>query len=609
MNVWGGGSWDSAGRLSISGAFEPSTEYTIASRSSRTTSATPWRRWTSEGDDRADGRERVDAGGRADPRRAGLARVHGHDPQRRPRPLLAWLVQDDAEALNKARNQVEQHETRARGRDRDPVQPGGEAERVRQDLRSTCSRSLSPGKNYILSLVLDDPAFDAKPVKYPSWMSASRSPLTLVTPGDEQALAVHTHVTPEATLVHVARLATGEPVPGASVLAQRQGPRRPQHRRERLRGAAGRHRPGRRRPADGQGRRDDAAGAAQAGQPRRAAVPASAAESAPALGDRRALVITDRGIYRPGSKVFIKASVRRKLGEQIVPLAATPVRVRVLGPTDDELADLALVTDDMGSVAGEYEIPAEARVGRHRIEVAEASDDGEGPRRGVIQVAEFEPPRFTVDVDASLAASNTLRAKVLGKYLFGAAMDKAAVEWTLTARTPAPGRPVHRRRLPLLRRPLQLVGRGRGGGRGWSRAGEGELGPDGTLAVTQKLDLGDAVGPQEFTFEADVADSSYRHIAGRGSVVVHPTPRYVGVKIDPPVGRRRRRGARCSSASSTRRASRSRLPPSPPASSSSTGPTAASPASAAATTCSGSAPSRRSAAAPPPARARPSAAT
>jgi hypothetical protein len=33
--------------------------------------------------------------------------------------------------------------------------------------------------------------------------------------------------------------------------------------------------------------------------------------------------------------VFIKASVRRKLGEQIVPLAATPVRVRVLGPTDD----------------------------------------------------------------------------------------------------------------------------------------------------------------------------------------------------------------------------------------------------------------------------------
>jgi hypothetical protein len=68
---------------------------------------------------------------------------------------------------------------------------------------------LQPGKNYILSLVLDDPAFGAKPMQYPSWMSASRSPLTLVTPGDDQALAVHTHVTPDATLVHVARSGDG----------------------------------------------------------------------------------------------------------------------------------------------------------------------------------------------------------------------------------------------------------------------------------------------------------------------------------------------------------------------------------------------------------------
>jgi hypothetical protein len=116
----------------------------------------------------------------------------------------------------------------------------------------------------------------------------------------------------------------------------------------------------------------------------------------------------------------------------------------------------------------------------------------------VIQVAEFEPPRFTVDVDASLAANNTLRAKVLGKYLFGAAMDKAErrVDPEPRGRRAAPG-PVHRRRLSLRRRPLRWWDEDSEEERGWSRAGSGELGPDGTLAVTQKLDLGDAVGSAE----------------------------------------------------------------------------------------------------------------
>ena len=71
-------------------------------------------------------------------------------------------------------------------------------------------------------------------------------------------------------------------------------------------------------------------------------------------------------------------------------------------------------------------------------------------------------------------------------------------------------------------------------GDGWSRAGSGELAVDGTFKVTQKLDLGGVVGPQAFTIEADVADTSYRHIASRGTVVVHPAPRYAGLKIARP---------------------------------------------------------------------------
>src|SRR5690606_11181915 len=70
--------------------------------------------------------------------------------------------------------------------------------------------------------------------------------------------------------------------------------------------------------------------------------PQWSAESAPQLGDRRAMVITDRGIYRPGATVHIKASVRQRIGEEIAPLAGKPVVVKVIGPTEEELARFPL---------------------------------------------------------------------------------------------------------------------------------------------------------------------------------------------------------------------------------------------------------------------------
>ncbi len=540
MNVWVNDAWDGGGRINISGAFEPSTEYTIqlpdlTDKFGNTLPATSMIVRTASLPSSVSMPEGVLILDGAASRSFTITSRNVSAGK-----LRAWLVPDDADALKKARTRVQEHDLPG---DEPAVTLGFNPEPKRNEFVSTKVDLLgkfAPGKNYIVTVDLETSAFDARPVTYPSWMSASRSPMALVTPGDDKALAVHTHVTPEATLVHVARLATGEPVPGATF------------------SVGGKPVDGRTTDATGFAVIPVGLGQVDAGLllvedgktsltvPLRSSTrdarlfPDISASDAPLLGDRRAMVITDRGIYRPGSKVFIKASVRRKLGEQIAPLAATPVRVRVLGPTDDQLADLALVTDDMGSVAAEYDIPAEGRVGRHRIEVSEAADPEKVLDDSVIQVAEFEPPRFTVDVDASLAGT-TLRANILGKYLFGAAMDKAAVQWTLT-REPA--------KLPS--GPFTDAGfhfyddryswwddedeDGEGDGDDWSRAGEGVLGPDGTLAVTQKLDLGDAVGPQEFTFEADVADSSFRHIAGRGSVVVHPTPRYVGVKIDRPWG-------------------------------------------------------------------------
>src|SRR5690606_12887175 len=45
------------------------------------------------------------------------------------------------------------------------------------------------------------------------------------------------------------------------------------------------------------------------------------------------------------------------------------------------------------------------------------------------------------------------------------------------------------------------------------------------------IELDPQEGPQRFVLEAEVTDESHRAIAGRASVVLHPAPRYAGLRL------------------------------------------------------------------------------
>src|SRR5262249_45816630 len=139
----------------------------------------------------------------------------------------------------------------------------------------------------------------------------------------------------------------------------------------------------------------------------------------------------------------------------------------------------------------------------------------------MIQVAEFEAPRFAVDIDATssaverpantkLAPAAQLKATVRGRYLFGAPMDGADVRWTLKrSAAPFPAGPLTD---DLTFRRASFWYDEDKDDKAWTRSGEAKLGPDGTLGVERALEIDPALGPQEFTLEADVSDSSFRHI-------------------------------------------------------------------------------------------------
>jgi len=392
---------------------------------------------------------------------------------------------------------------------------------------------LQAGRSYVVSLGIVRVAFEAPLPSHPESSWAARPPMALLTANDETALAVHARVSGREAFVHVASFADGQPVQGAALFLDGEaladlrtdaqgtalldlGPE--PHRRGVLRVQ--------------QGNRFAQLGLTTRTQTQSDLVPELAGGELPPSPLLRAMVWSDRGVYRPGATIHLKASVRQPLGENLLPAPWLPVRISVLAPDGNEIGSRFALANDMGSATADFDVPATAPLGRYRAHVTSVLG-GELLAEAALQVAEFEPPRFKVDVSAR-ALGHTLHADVEGRYLFGAAMDDADVAWTLRREAaPFPSGPFVERGLHFRPAPEDASP--------WLQTGTAKLDDQGRLALEQALVVGAELGPQTFTLEAEVTDASHRAIAGREAVTVHPVDRYAGVRVLeswPPIGNR-----------------------------------------------------------------------
>ncbi|MCB9715500.1 MAG: hypothetical protein H6712_16645 [Myxococcales bacterium] len=439
-----------------------------------------------------------------------------------------WEVEPRAEAWAEARRRLGARERPSGTPDLSiPVRPRAkrdEAVNTKVDLLD----HLEPGKTYVAVLALDTTAFGAKPPAYPSWAMAARPPTALVTPHDANALAVHVHAGRDQTLVHVAGLGDGHPVAGARLLVD--GERVPGVKTDDDGMAvldrslhAGVHVV---EVESGAGRAVLAMGGDTLNEHELAPELAGGGE---VLDDLRALVMSDRGVYRPGATVELKGIVQFRQDGKLRPVSTMPVGLRIHAPTGKQVFTTDGITGDLGSVVTRFRVPADAEIGRYRIElVAPMRDDAVLASYGV-QVAEFEPPRFTVDVETSATAPDRLEASVLGRYLFGAAMEDAPVAWTLRREDAAmPAGPLPSKGF-LFRE--QLGWWDDETEDAWVRSGEGQLDAKGRFSLSPQVELASDRGPQRFVLEAEVSDESHRAISGRSAVVLHPASRYAGLKL------------------------------------------------------------------------------
>ncbi len=163
----------------------------------------------------------------------------------------------------------------------------------------------------------------------------------------------------------------------------------------------------------------------------------------------RATAFTERGAYRPGESVRVKAFAREV---QRIETSAYigPIELRLMSPERAApIASQLSETNALGSTSAEFELPDDAVFGRYRVLVVRPADEETLQSEQILgsaelRVASFREPSFRVDIEApsaDLVGDTEASFALDATYLFGAPLSGAEAEWSLVregaARYPA----------------------------------------------------------------------------------------------------------------------------------------------------------------------------
>lgn len=221
-----------------------------------------------------------------------------------------------------------------------------------------------------------------------------------------------------------------------------------------------------------------------------------------------AALFTERGVYRPGETVHVKAILS----------APGPVQLRITDSRGQAVLDKKLEADALGGTDVDLKLNDKAAVGGY---VMRLTRNGRETTRS-FQVQEYRVPTFEVKVSSGTEAwTNGKHAVALvdAKYFHGTPMAGRELKWTLYGE-PEAFQPANFPGFvftpPITERTAELA------------QGEGKL--DGSGQAKLEFGASASVGPVRHVIEASVTDVDRQVFTGRLSRVVHPSDFYVGVR-------------------------------------------------------------------------------
>jgi len=244
-------------------------------------------------------------------------------------------------------------------------------------------------------------------------------------------------------------------------------------------------------------------------------------------------VFTERGLYRPGEEVHLKAVVREKRsGKWEIP-EIKESWIFIHNSRDEEILKKKVNLSSYGSFSLSFTLAKDAPSGYYRIQVSPFEDEEERNKHpessfdGSFRVEDFRPANFETGVGTdkeSYVFKDSLKATIEGSYLFGAAMSGEKVSWKLRLN------------------PTHFSPPGYQGyffGPGWweeddksqlIESGEAKLDSSGRFYLEKSLAEVGFKGSANLRLEAVVTDPTRQSIASRTTVVVHRGEYYIGLK-------------------------------------------------------------------------------
>lgn len=221
---------------------------------------------------------------------------------------------------------------------------------------------------------------------------------------------------------------------------------------------------------------------------------------------------TDRPVYRPGHTVYFKGILRSELGAAYRLPERREVDVEITDPDGKSVYHKTVSVSAMGTLQGEFVVPATAALGYYSLDV----HAGEASVSGGFNVEEYKKPEYEVKVvpeKKRVLQGEPIQATLQARYYFGEPVAGAKVTYV-----------VHRSRFwfPLYAEEEEMGGEEE---ESYYYGGEqileesGQLDNEGRLTVSIPTAVDDHHWDMRYRIEARVTDQSNREITGASAVL------------------------------------------------------------------------------------------
>ncbi|HEV7403472.1 MAG TPA: MG2 domain-containing protein [Chthoniobacteraceae bacterium] len=238
----------------------------------------------------------------------------------------------------------------------------------------------------------------------------------------------------------------------------------------------------------------------------------------------RALLFSDRPLYKPGETAHVKGLVRAlgKAGLRFV--AGAKGTLTVSHPHEGKSDEIAIVTDEHG--AFQADIPLDpAQVGGYSVslKLGDGKQDIDGFMTTFL-TADYQPNAFdvTIAMPARFAPGAEVAAKAGGRYFFGAPLGAAHVKWTVQCSDTSFGTNDFGE--------FTFHDEGLSEAKSFTQRGEGDLAAGGTLDLRPHLPEAKNV-PNHGVLTVEVTDQNQQTVTQQQEFTRDASSFYLGMKV------------------------------------------------------------------------------